>query len=67
MDTKALIKSLADSFGVTSFESCTFSLIEQFLLEINKDVKLEKVGIGNLIATYGQGEPKIAFLLTWMK
>jgi endoglucanase len=61
MDTKDLIKNLSDSFGVTSFENCTFPLIEQFLLEINQDIKLEKIGIGNLVATYGQGNPKIAF------
>ncbi len=42
MDTKDLIKNLSDSFGVTSFENCTFPLIEQFLLEINQDIKLEK-------------------------
>jgi endoglucanase len=61
MQTSELIKKLSNSFGVSSLESYTFPVIEEELKNIVPDIKLEKIGIGNLIATYGSGKPKISF------
>jgi endoglucanase len=61
MDTSTLLKNLSNTFGVSSFENYTFPLIEKELKNISPDIKLEKVGIGNLVATYGSESPKIAF------
>ena len=61
METKTIIKNLSDSFGVSSYENNVFPLIKRYVNNINPDLKIEKIGIGNLIVRYGEGTPKVAF------
>lgn len=61
MDTKEVLMKLSNSFGVSSYESYTFDLIENIIKENFKDIELRKSGTGNLIAKYGNTGKKIGF------
>lgn len=63
METETIIKNLSDSFGVSSFENNAFPLIKRYVNNISSDLKIEKIGTGNLIVRYGEGISKVAFFL----
>lgn len=61
MDISEILKKLSESFGVSSWEHNTYSIVEETLKELNPDIEISKRGTGSLVAKYGNGDKKIAF------
>lgn len=59
MITKEILKSLSNSFGVSSYENSTYDLIEKLLKEEFKDLEFFRPGTGSLVVKYGSGKKKI--------
>jgi len=61
MDISEILKKLSDSFGVSSWEHNTYSIVEETLKEMDSNIEISKRGTGSLVAKYGNGDKKIAF------
>ncbi|BBE31152.1 peptidase M42 [Tepiditoga spiralis] len=61
METKEVLKTLSNSFGVSSYEKNTFKVIKDILSKEFEKIKFETVGTDNLLVKFGTGKKKIAF------
>ena len=61
MDISEILKKLSDSFGVSSWEHNTYSIVEETLKQLDPDIEISKRGTGSLVAKYGNGDKKIGF------